>query len=175
MKSTTTRVLLLIFGILLIIMGIALFATPVANSVAVAYIICFLMIIYGIVEISHYFSERKLQIASGWTLADGIITVILGVILLFTPSAAILTTVWVFAFWLLFTGIMRTAGAFTAKKARIKGWGWILAAGIIGILLGILFMCEPLFTITVIGFSLPILFIIQGISAVAMFFTRSDS
>lgn len=174
-KNTATRVLLLIFGIILVILGFVLFATPGLDAVMLGYICCIVMLVYGIAEIVFYCSHRKLHIASGWVLADGILTAILGLLLLFMPGAQIMTMTIVFAVWVLMSGIMSFAGAFAAKDAGSHSWGWNLAAGIIGILLGIWLMFDPMLSVMTIGFLLPIAFLFQGCSAIASFFATGSN
>ncbi len=170
MKGSTVRWWLLIFGILMAILGIVLFATPGMNTLVMAYVVCTLMLVYGIAEIAFYITHRKSQAVSGWLLADGIITAILGLLLMFMPGAQILTMSLMFAVWVLFTGVTRTSGAFAAKDAGSSNWGWVLAAGILGILVGVWLMFDPLLAVMTIGFLLPAAFVVQGISAVAAFF-----
>lgn len=174
MKNGVARVFVLIFGILMVILGCVLFATPGTNSLILAYVVCFLMVVYGIAEIAYYVSHRKGHIVSGWVLADGIITVILGILLLFIPSMQILTMSIVFAVWVLFTGVTRTASAFSAMDMGVSNWGWSMAAGVIGILLGIWLLCDPLLAIMSIGFLVPLAFIMEGISGIATFFATGE-
>lgn len=175
MKSNTaTRVLLLIFGILLIILGFVLFATPGMDAIVLGYIVCILMLVFGIAEIVFYCTHHKMHVASGWVLADGILTAILGLLLLFMPGAQILTMSIIFAIWVLFTGITSFASAFSAKDAGSHSWGWNLAAGIIGILLGFWLMFDPMLSIMTIGFLVPIAFIFEGVSAIATFFSTGE-
>ncbi len=174
MRSTWGRIAALLIGILLIVLGIAAFSHPIANSVVVAYVACILMIGYGVAEIVHYCSKRKASHLSGWVLADGIISTILGVMLLFMPGAQILGMAMVFAFWTLFTGVTRTSAAFAAKDLGLPNWGWILAAGILGCLIGMFLMFNPLYGIMAIGIFVPMVFIMQGISAISMFFATRD-
>lgn len=173
MNNNAVRWALLILGILLIILGVAMFATPGANSLVMAYIVCALMLVYGIAEIVFFCANRKSHVVSGWLLADGIITAILGLLLFFMPGAQILMMSIIFACWVLFTGVTRTSAAFVAKDAGASNWGWVLAAGIIGILLGIWLMFDPLFAIMTIGFLLPVTFLMQGFSAITTFFATS--
>lgn len=161
---------LLILGILLAVLGVVMFATPGINSIVMAYAVCFLMLVYGIAEIAYYIAHHKSHVVSGWLLADGIITALLGLLLLFVPGAQILTMSILFAVWVLFTGVTRTSAAFVAKGAGSSNWGWILFAGIIGILIGIWMMFDPLLAVMTIGFILPVTFLVQGFSAVAAFF-----
>lgn len=174
MKSNTIRWLLLIFGILLALLGIVMFATPGMNTVVMAYVVCILMIVYSIAEIAFYIAHRKSHAVSGWLLADGIITAILGLLLLSMPGAQILTMSIMFAFWVLFTGVTRTSAAFAARDAGSSNWGWVLAAGILGILMGVWLLFDPLLAVVTIGFLLPVAFVVQGISAVAAFFATGN-
>lgn len=175
MKNNTIRWALLIFGILLVGMGFVLFATPGANSLAMAYMVCILMLVYGICEIVFYIAHRKSHVVSGWLLADGMITAVLGLLLLFMPGAQILTMSLVFAAWVLFTGVTRTSAAFAAKDAGAPSWGWVLAAGILGILSGVWLMCDPLLAVVAMGYLLPAAFLIQGVSAVAAFIATAST
>ncbi len=175
MKSSTVHWMLLIFGILLIIVGVILFATPGINSIVMGYTVCILMLGYGIAEIAYYIANRKSHIVSGWLLADGIITTILGILLLFMPGAQILTMTILFAIWVLFTGVTRTSAAFTLKDAGSSNWGWVLLSGVIGIIVGIWFMFDPLLAIMTIGFLLPLALLVQGISAIFAFFATKGN
>lgn len=170
MKTGTIRWSLLIFGILLAGLGLVMFATPGINSLVIAYLVCTLMLVYGIAEVVFYIAHRKSSVVSGWLLADGIITSILGVLLMFMPGAQILSMSILFALWVLFTGVTRTSAAFVAKDAGVSSWGWVLIAGIVGILVGIWLMFDPLFAVMTIGYLLPVAFFVQGVSAVAAFF-----
>ncbi len=174
MKNGIVRALLLIFGILMVILGCILFAIPGANSLALSYIVCILMLLYGIAEIVFYIANRKGHAVSGWVLADGIITAILSLLLLFMPVVQILTMSIMFAVWVLFTGVTRTSAAFVAKDLGESNWGWILAVGIIGILLGVWLMFDPLLAIITIGFLVAVAFIMQGVSAIAIFFATGN-
>lgn len=169
--NTATRVLMLILGILLVIFGVFLFATPGFNAVMLGYLVSILMLVSGIAEIVFYATHHKTHAASGWLLADGILTAILGLLLLFMPSAQVLTMSIIFAVWVLFTGVVSFSGAFTAKSAGSHSWGWSLALGIIGILLGLWLMFDPMLSIVSIGYLLPAAFVFEGISAIAAFFS----
>ncbi len=173
MKSNGMRWVLLIFGILMVILGCVLFATPAANSIVLAYLMSALMFLYGIAEIIYFFARRN-QHVSGWMLADGIITGILGGLLLFTQGAKIPTMTMLFSMWVLFTGVTRMSAALVAKELGSSNWGWILAAGILGILAGVWLMFDPVLAFISIGYLLPATFMVQGVSAVAAFFSTGN-
>ncbi len=174
MKSNAIRWVLLVIGILLVAMGVALLFTPAENSIVLAYCMSALMLVYGIAEIVYYIVKHDQDIA-GWILADGLITGILGALLLITLDATVLTMTLLFTMWVLFTGVVRLVAGFAAKEAGSSGWGWVLAAGIAGIVIGIWFMFDPLLAFFSVGYLLPLVFVVQGISAIAVFFSTSGN
>lgn len=174
MKSNGMRWVLLVFGILMVIQGCVLFATPAANSIVLAYLMSALMFVFGVAEIIYFFFRRDRH-ATGWVLADGVITAILGGLLLFTQGAKIPTMTTLFSMWVLFTGVTRMSASFAAREYGSANWGWILAAGILGILAGVWLMFDPVLAFISIGYLLPVTFVVQGVSAIAAFFSAGDS
>lgn len=173
MKSTGTRVAMLILGILMVILGVTMFATPGMNAIVLAYVMSAMMLVYGVAEIIYFVGHRAHHV-SGWVLADGIITALLGLLLLCTDGTRIPTMTMLFAMWVLFTGVNRMSASFAAKDLGSHNWGWILAAGIIGTLCGIWLMCDPLLALVSIGYLLPAVFVVQGISGVCAFFSTGE-
>lgn len=130
----------------------------------------FLLLISGIFHTISYFSDRKSQSVSGWVLADGILSILLGFLLLFNEFAGPEIIVLLFGMWVLFAGIMRTVGAFTAKQNNVQGWGWILTIGIIGIVVGFIALFNPIVSVIGVIIVVATFFIVQGIGAIATFF-----
>ncbi len=174
MTNKWVRIALLVLGILMVILGIAMISTPIANTLVMTYVVCALMLVLGIAEIVFYCMHRKSMAVSGWALADGIISAVLGLWLISRPDLQVEVTIMLFTFWVLFTGVTRTASSFAAKDAGIHGWGWILAAGIVGILVGLYLMFHPLLAALSVGMVLPIAFIGQGVSMVIGFFSKDE-
>ena len=121
------------WGILLIIMGILALLMPEVAAMATVLTLAWLLIVAGIVEIVHSFQTRH-RAGFGWKLAAGIITLILGLLILFFPIAGVATlALWIGAF-IFAGGIVRVILAFRVKPA--KGWGWVLFDGILAIIIG---------------------------------------
>lgn len=128
------------------------------------------MLIVGVFQIIQYFSHRSGQKVSGWILAEGILSVLLGILLLADQLEGTVTLVLVFGMWVLFAGIMRTIGAFAAKNENVQGWGWILTLGILGIVLGFISLFNPIVGAIGIVIIVGTFFIVQGINCIATFF-----
>ncbi|MBC1737032.1 HdeD family acid-resistance protein [Listeria seeligeri] len=168
--KTFTRILVLLAGIAMIVLGIWFLFHPGISLLTSTLMFGFLLLISGIFHTVSYFSDKKLQKVSGWVLADGILSILLGFLLLFNEFAGTEVIVLLFGMWVLFAGIMRTIGAFTAKQNNIQGWGWILTVGIIGIVVGFIALFNPVVSAIGIVLIVGIFFIVQGISAIATFF-----
>lgn len=170
-KLKVLRWLLLVAGILYLIVGVMLFFTPLASLMGVALYIIISMLASGISEILAYATSEK-EFRSGWMLASGILTTLLGIWLVFGQGMSAITVVlpFVFAAWMLSAGIMRTVGSFSLKSAGAKGWGWVLASGILGIIAGLILLFSPVLSGLIISYTIAAMFIIHGINDIVMFF-----
>lgn len=123
------------WGILLIVTGILALLMPEIAALATALTLAWLLIFAGGVELVHAFQTRR-RTGFGWKLTAGIITLLLGLGILFFPIAGIATlALWIGAF-VFAGGIVRLLLAFRVRPA--KGWGWVLFDGLLSIVIGIL-------------------------------------
>lgn len=173
MKNTlkTINWLMLISGVLIVAMGIAMLFTPFENLVTLAIFIGISMLISGISEIASYCGEEAGQ-RSGWLLASGIVTGLLGIWTLFGRGMEALVVIipFVFAAWVMTSSIMRIVGSVNLKSEGFAGWGWILALGILGTLLGFLLLYSPLLSGAVVAYSIAFMLISYGINNIIIFF-----
>jgi uncharacterized membrane protein HdeD (DUF308 family) len=123
------------WGVLLIIVGFLALLMPEIAALATVLTLAWLLAFAGVVEIVHAFQTRH-RSGFGWKLAAGIITLLVGIGILFFPVAGIATlALWIGA--LIFAGgIVRVILAFRVRPA--KGWGWVLFDGILSIVIGLL-------------------------------------
>ncbi|HLJ90371.1 MAG TPA: HdeD family acid-resistance protein [Candidatus Angelobacter sp.] len=89
-----------------------------------------------------YFSPEGLRRKWGWFLALGIVLIGLSIVALLTIPAATLAAVLVFGWLLVISGIVEAVHAF-----QVRSWGGFflhLAAGALGILIGLMVVTNPL-------------------------------
>ncbi len=164
--------LLLVSGVLLIVLGCTMFATPVENYVGLAVFISIAMIFSGLSDIINFFSEEK-EFRSGWLLASGLITLLFGVWLIVRPIAfetLLVAIPFVFSGWVIAAGLTRAIGSIELKGLDVRGWGWIMAFAVVGILFGVILLFNPSLTVGTISYMIPLLFISHGIDSGMMFF-----
>jgi len=162
----------LVIGILALILGIWSLVTPDVTLVALTYVFICAFFIGGILEIAFAISNKDCLNGWGWTLAGGIIDVVFGLLILVLPviSAAVILVYFV-GFWIMFRCVWIIGEAIELHRMDVKGWGWTLALGILGILFSITFLISPLFTgaLFIVAF-VSTAFIIYGIFRIYLAF-----
>jgi len=136
-------VLFLIEGIVLLVLGIAAIIVPPIATLAVAIFLGWLFLISGIVGLVTTIWMRN---APGfwWSLLSAVLGIIAGGILIAQPvTGAISLTLVLIAFFLI-EGVASIMFALDHKRELSGRWGWMLASGIVDLLLsGIIFAGLP--------------------------------
>jgi len=130
-------------GIILVILGILAILLPVIATLAFTLVIGWLFLISGIVGLVTTFWMRH---APGfwWALLSAVIGIIAGVLLLAQPILGTLSLTLVLIAFFLVEGVATIMYAID-HKAQLSGrWGWMLASGIVDLILaGIIFAGLP--------------------------------
>ena len=119
----------LISGIIMLILGILVWANPFSSLLAIAIYVGGIIFLLGCGYVSFSFSQY-----SGWYLVVGILDIFIGLIFLTNLGLTIQTLPIFFAFWFLAVGTMQISGSLEIKKLGLP-WGWSLFSGILGIIL----------------------------------------
>ncbi len=134
------RVVSIILGILLVLAGMFMVVTPGATYASMSWVIGFLLILVGVNELAQYFAAGKTGKRSTWELVGGILSLVLGALVLFNPMLGIfveLSMTYAFDIWLIIGGILRIARAFEMRKTKEKNWGWVLTMAILSVVVGV--------------------------------------
>jgi len=86
--------------------AVVVFVWPGMTAVFLLYFIAFWALITGVFEIIYAIGQWKTLPGKGWILIGGILSIIIGCILLANPVAGALALMWVIAFYLVLFGIM---------------------------------------------------------------------
>ena len=166
MASKTMRVLNIVSGVLLILIGIYCLCNQDIAAATAGLMVGIFMLVSGIMEIVVFAATSRLLMGSGWLLLDGVLTVILSLFLLFNEWFTMLSLPFLFTLWLLFSGISRFASAFDLKALGVRKWGWVLAVGIILVIAGFICMMDPWVSITAVGMTVGLVFLLEGVSSI---------
>lgn len=163
-KSTKYWWLSLCIGIMSIILGILFIAAagPALLTIAILFVIGF--IVSGLFEITFAIANRNTLDGWGWSLASGIIDLIIGILLaIATPTLTIAVMIFFVGFYIMFRSIWGIGAAVEMKRAGFKDWGWLLALAILGIIFSFLVIIDPIIGGGFIVAFAAISFVIYGI------------
>jgi uncharacterized membrane protein HdeD (DUF308 family) len=156
----------LALGILLIIAGVTALLFPmIAAVVAVLYIGWFALIAGGIAAAIAI--KTRAEPHFGWRLMVGVVYLLLGFLLVANPQAGAASLALFVGALLAAAGVVEIALAFRIKPH--KGWGWLLANGIVSIVLAVLIAIGwPLDSQLLIGYLVGFQIIACGVARIAL-------
>ena len=166
------RVLTIISGALMILAGVFCFMNTGQTFLAMAFIIGIVMVLNGGIHILGYIMGRGLNNRgdnNGWILVDGVVTLMLGVLVLANQLVADASIHMVFGMWLLVSGVLRLEASsrinFRNKK---KNFVITFVTGLLTTLLGIFGFVNPLVAFVSTIVLLGMFMLMQGINTIEL-------
>ena len=105
-----------------------------------------------------------------WTIVQGVVSVLAGVIALIWPGVTALALLFVVAFWAIVLGIGEIGGAFASRRSGTSAWGWTLAAGILNVVFGVLLLIWPASGILTLVWLVGIFALVGGVALIVLVF-----
>jgi len=126
--------LFLVEGIILVILGLAAIIIPPIATLAVELLFGWLFLISGIGGAITTFMMRQ---APGfwWSLVSAILAIAVGVVMLLWPLSGVLTLTLLLITFFIIEGVVSIMFALEHKRELSGRWGWMLASGIIDLIL----------------------------------------
>ena len=164
----------LVTGILLVVLGVWSFADPDFALTGMVYAYGAAAVIMGIADIVLYIQvDRFTGFGPILSLIAGITSVMAGVMLLAYPGAGVMVLTLVFPIWFIAHCIARLSRLGAVRLIAGDGiYCLLLAINIIGLVLGLLMLLSPLFTLSTIRFFAGGYLILLGIDSVVMAVSR---
>ena len=130
-------VLFLCEGIALVILGLLALLAPVVASVAATVFFGWILLLSGVVGLIATLRARH---APGfvWSLLSAVVGIVAGVLLLGWPLQGTLSLTAVLIAFLLLEGGVSIMYALEHRSALSNRWGWMLASGVVDVILGLL-------------------------------------
>jgi uncharacterized membrane protein HdeD (DUF308 family) len=161
-------VLFLVEGILLLVLGAAAIIVPVIATLAFTLFIGWLFLISGVVGLITTFWMRN---APGfwWSLLSGVVGIAAGIVLILWPISGTVSLTLVLIAFFVVEGIVTLMYAFE-HRAQLSGrWGWMLASGIVDLILaGIIFAGLPETATWALGLLVGINLLFGGVAMIGM-------
>lgn len=160
----------LIAGIIFIFAGIVATISPESTLTSIAYILGAALLIAGIGNMLIFAFLRHSLAGTKWFLAEGIVTFLLALFLLFSRLETATAIPYIFCMWIIFSGITKFIAAFEMKSAETPGWVWLVLIGVLAVAVGFFTLFSSTLTSLAINLSLGLFLILQGVFSLAQWF-----
>ena len=145
-NSVKNWYILLIVGLIFLGAGIYCFVSPAESYLALALLFGWSFLISGAIEIVFSISNRDELENWGWTLIFGILTFLVGILLLARPGITMITLAFSLGLLVMFRSIGAISFALDLRNyAENSGWGTLLFFGILGVIFSFLLLWNPAF------------------------------
>ena len=162
MRETVKRYSLwyLIQGVLLVVAGVLAIVSPIIASVAIVFLLGWVLIISGVLQAVGLIGASN--VPHFWLqLISAVLAILIGVLLLRSPDSGLLVMTMLLIVYFMVEGIAKVIFALTIRP--FPNWVWVLASGVVGILLAfILWANMPLTANWVLGLMLGVLLVSEG-------------
>jgi uncharacterized membrane protein HdeD (DUF308 family) len=149
--------LVLLLGLAGIAAGVIVLAVPGIGLVTLAVVSGIFLLVDGILELLGSLLGRVEE--RGLLALIGVITAIIGVLLVRHPIAGVVTVALLLGFWLLTFGIVRLVASFSAER---RGWPLVLA--VVEIVAGIVIVAVPDIAVATLAVFVGVAFILRGLT-----------
>ena len=159
------RTWFMLYGGLLVILGLVAIALPHMATLATNFLVGWLLLAGGAFGLVAVFSAGREASGFWWNFFTSIIYLLAGLALLLRPVAGVLTLTILLAAYLLAGGIAKLVVAFGYKSEIPKAWGWVLFSGLVDLVLGFIIISGLPGTATwVIGLMVGINLLMMGVA-----------
>jgi len=169
MQQTYLRTLLMVVAIAFFVLGFTALFLPATTLLTFTIGLGVIMLVSGIITTITYILDRNEIKRSGWVLADGILSFILGILILINAFVGIIAVIFFLAMWLIFSGVLRISGSLQLKEWDVNQWGWMMALGILNIVIGAITMFYAMFGGVEFFLFLALPFMVLGLNGISMY------
>ncbi len=130
-------------SVLLCVMGVLVMIFPEVSARIICYMLGGFMIAYGAIKLVGYFSRDIFSLAFQFDLAFGLLTAVMGAIMILKPNVMISFAGTIFGIVMLADGLFKIQTAVDAKRFGLERW-WLIAvmAGLSAVL-AVLLIFDP--------------------------------
>jgi uncharacterized membrane protein HdeD (DUF308 family) len=130
----------MIYGVVLIALGLFAIAMPNVATLAVELMIGWLLVIGGVFGLIAAFSGGQSTPGFWWNLLVAVLYLLAGIALLWHPVAGAVTLTLILVAYLIAGGIVKAVMSVNLRSVLPKAWGWMLFSALVDIALAALIL-----------------------------------
>lgn len=158
----------LLIGILFIITGIWSLNSPESAISVLGLLFSLSFIFSGIAEIIFSYSNRDILPNWGWILIFGIATLVAGLIIVSNRALSIEVLIYFVGFMIFFRSVRNISFSLDIRSHGGSNWGSLLFLGVLGILVSIIILANPVIGGLSIVFWMALAFMVNGIFGIVL-------
>jgi|SRR5690625_1182869 len=135
----------LLVGLFFIVVSIIVFTSPMTSFVALALLFSISFLLSGIAEMIFALTNKDQLRNWGWALGFGIITTLVGVLLILDTELSMSVLAFYIGFLILFRSIASISFAVDIKRYGGRQWGSLMVFGILGAIFAFILLWNPVF------------------------------
>jgi uncharacterized membrane protein HdeD (DUF308 family) len=124
-------------GVIMVVLGILAVVWPQISTIAVDVYVGWLFLLSGVVGLVSMFLAQNVQ-AFLWSLLTAALSLFVGVLLLWHPTEGAVSLTLVLIALFIVEGIFQIAASLSYRDVFPDSWGWMLASGIVDLILAAL-------------------------------------
>lgn len=160
------------------ISGIYCFAHPALTFSNLAWVIGAIVLLSGFSSFGSWWKECKTAASNIWDMLSVMLTIIIGLLVLFNLGARLFTDmalIALFGIWIIVSGLLRIAAS---VKIKFSWWGfgvfWGVFWGVLLVVVGLYALLHPVVSLISLGWCIAFIFISQGINLIFSALTMKD-
>jgi uncharacterized membrane protein HdeD (DUF308 family) len=140
--TTRTWRLTLLRGVIMLALGLVILLAPLTSVVAVVALLGALAVVDGVVALVVGLRARGAA-GSGWRLAQGVVSILLGLLLMWQPEVLLVSLAALAGVALVVVGVGMAVIAAQTRRMGPATWRWQVWAGVLLALVGAVLLAFP--------------------------------
>lgn len=134
---------MLLLSLLYIVLGLILVIWPVGSRLALCYLVGIAAIIFGIVEVTRFFTKKELTDIFDFSLIIGVISILFGIVLMVKANTVIAVFGVAFGIAIVFDSVVRIQLSLNLLKIGDRTGIWLVSLAVLMLIYGIVLMFDP--------------------------------
>ena len=157
------KILNMLISVCLSVCGIILLAMPDMTNKTISIVVGILLVAVGAFKLLGYFSKDLFRLAFEYDLQLGIVSILLGVVVLIESNSALNFICIIFGISIFIDGLFKMKIAFDSKKFGLKSWLVIMIAAVLTCVYGLVLISILKTNEIVLTVNLGIALMLEGI------------
>ncbi len=173
-RVRSIRITGIVVSAVMIVLGFLLWLFPSQSIGVIETIAAALIMVLGVYELVEFFT-LPVVLQRGGILINSILNIVLGVMLLCSPAEVTIGTfAFFFGFLLLIFGTDLLAFSGKLGYFGVRGYGWVIALGVVSLCAAALFLILPLASTVALNYLMAIYLIIAGVTLLVKLISLQD-